>query len=171
MRRLIFATAMLAAASAAPAIAAPQSWQEYGPGTGVVRCESNDGRMNRCSLPGGGGRVVLERQHSRTACIEGRSWGQDRGGVWVDDGCRADFRVAGYGGGYNDGYYGGGYGNGAPPSGGNGGIGCPSCKTLNAPGARFCQQCGMSLVPAVCKQCGALLQAGAKFCGQCGQNA
>ncbi|GHB93410.1 DUF3011 domain-containing protein [Thermomonas carbonis] len=112
MRRLIFATAMFAAASAAPAIAAPQSWQEYGPGTGVVRCESNDGRMNRCTLPGGGGRVVLERQHSRNACIEGRTWGQDRGGVWVDDGCRADFRVAGYGGGYNDGYYGGGYSNG-----------------------------------------------------------
>ena len=111
MRRLIFATAMFAAASAAPAIAAPQSCQEYGPGTGVVRCESNDGRMNRCPLPGGG-RVVLERQHSRTACIEGRSWGQDRGGVWVDDGCRADFRVAGYGGGYSDGYSGGGYGNG-----------------------------------------------------------
>ena len=124
MRRQIFATAMLAAASAAPAIAAPQSWQEYGPGTGVVRCESNDGRMNRCSLPGGGGRVVLERQHSRTACIEGRSWGQDRGGVWVDDGCRADFRVAGYGGGYNDGYYGGGYGNGGYNDGyGNGGYG------------------------------------------------
>jgi hypothetical protein len=54
MRRLIFATAMLAAASAAPAIAGPQSWQEYGPGTGVVRCESNDGRVNRCALPGGG---------------------------------------------------------------------------------------------------------------------
>ena len=112
MRRLIFATAMFAAASAAPAIAGPQSWQEYGPGTGVVRCESNDGRMNRCTLPGGGGRVVLERQHSRTACLEGRTWGQDRGGVWVDDGCRADFRVSGYGGGYNDGYYGGGNNNG-----------------------------------------------------------
>ena len=110
MRRLIFATAMFAAASAAPAIAGPQSWQEYGPGTGVVRCESNDGRMNRCTLPGGGGRVVLERQHSRNACIEGRTWGQDRGGVWVDDGCRGDFRVSGYGGGYNDGYGNGGYG-------------------------------------------------------------
>ena len=75
MRRLILATAMFTAASAAPAIAGPQSWQEYGPGTGVVRCESNDGRMNRCTLPGGGGRVVLERQHSRNACIEGRTWG------------------------------------------------------------------------------------------------
>lgn len=109
MRRLIFATAMFAAATAAPAIAGPQSWQEYGPGTGVIRCESNDGRMNRCALPGGNGRVVLERQHSRNACIEGRTWGQDRGGVWVDDGCRGDFRVGGYGGGYNDGYGNGGY--------------------------------------------------------------
>ena len=123
MRRLIFATAMFAAASAAPAIAGPQSWQEYGPGTGVVRCESNDGRVNRCALPGGGGRVVLERQHSRNACIEGRTWGQDRGGVWVDDGCRGDFRVSGYGGGYNDGY-GGGYNNGGYNGGyGNGGYG------------------------------------------------
>ena len=123
MRRLIFATAMFAAASAAPAIAGPQSWQEYGPGTGVVRCESNDGRMNRCTLPGGGGRVVLERQHSRNACVEGRTWGQDRGGVWVDEGCRADFRASGYGGGYNDGY-GGGYDNGGyNDSYGNGGYG------------------------------------------------
>ena len=121
MRRLILATAMFTAASAAPAIAGPQSWQEYGPGTGVVRCESNDGRMNRCTLPGGGGRVVLERQHSRNACIEGRTWGYRRDGIWVSDGCRAEFRVTGYGGGYgggggyNDGYYGNqgsGYGNG-----------------------------------------------------------
>jgi hypothetical protein len=35
---------------------------------------------------------MLERQHSRNACIEGRTWGQDRGGVWVDDGCRATFK-------------------------------------------------------------------------------
>ena len=92
MRRLIFATAMFAAASAAPTIAAAQSWHEYGPGTGVVRCESNDGRMNRCSVPYGNGRVVLERQHSRNACIEGRTWGRDARGVWVTDGCRAEFR-------------------------------------------------------------------------------
>ena len=106
MRRLMFATAMLAAASVAPAIAAPQSWQEYGPETSVVRCESNDGRMNRCVIPGGGGRAVMERQFSRSACIEGRTWGQDRSGIWVSEGCRANFRLtgSGYGGGYNNGY-------------------------------------------------------------------
>ena len=117
MRRLIASSALIVAATAAAsASAGPQSWQrEYGPGSGVVRCESNDGRMNRCSVPYGNGRVVLERQHSRNACIEGRSWGQDRNGIWVDDGCRGDFRIAGYGGGYgnggyDDGRYGGGYG-------------------------------------------------------------
>ena len=111
MRRLTFATAMFAAASAAPAIAGPPPWQEYGSVNEVVRCESKDGRVNRCALPGGGGRVVLERQQSRGACIEGRTWGQDRGGVWVSEGCRADFRVTGYGGGYNNGYGNNGYGN------------------------------------------------------------
>ena len=144
MRRLIFATAMFAAASAAPAIAAPQSWQDYGPGSGVIRCESNDGRMNRCTLPAGG-RVVLERQISRGACIEGRTWGQDRGGVWVDDGCRADFRVAGYGGGYNDGYYGGGYNGGY----GNGGYGQTFRCESNDGRTRQCNGIGRGRVQLV----------------------
>lgn len=56
-----------------------------------------------------------------------------------------------------------------PPGGNNGGIGCPNCRVLNAPGARFCQQCGMSLVPVACTQCGASLQASTKF-GQCGKS-
>ncbi|WP_315970475.1 zinc ribbon domain-containing protein [Variovorax sp. PAMC26660] len=67
----------------------------------------------------------------------------------------------------------GGYGNGAPPAngGGDGGGGaCPACRTANAPGARFCQQCGTSMLPAACGKCGTTMQAGAKFCGQCGQS-
>jgi hypothetical protein len=28
-----------------------------------------------------------------TACIEDQNWGWDRRGVWVSDGCRAEFRV------------------------------------------------------------------------------
>lgn len=113
MHRLIAATALLAAAAAAPAaLAGPQYGQGYGASSGVVRCESNDGRLNRCPVPYGSGRVMLERQHSRATCIEGRTWGQDRNGIWVDDGCRADFRIDGYGGGYGGGYPGGGYDNG-----------------------------------------------------------
>ncbi|HQX92866.1 MAG TPA: DUF3011 domain-containing protein [Thermomonas sp.] len=105
MRNLLAVAVTVLAASAAP----PASAQYYG-GDGYrgdsVRCESDDGRYREC--PTGGGRAMLERQLSRTACIEGRTWGQGRGGVWVDDGCRADFRVqsrgGGYNGGYNDGY-------------------------------------------------------------------
>ncbi|EPK3140290.1 double zinc ribbon domain-containing protein, partial [Enterobacter cloacae] len=67
----------------------------------------------------------------------------------------------------------GGYGSGGPPAGGwgNGGLACPNCKASNAPGARFCQQCGTSLVPSACAQCGTTLQPGAKFCAQCGKAA
>ncbi|MBI2747006.1 MAG: zinc-ribbon domain-containing protein [Burkholderiales bacterium] len=67
--------------------------------------------------------------------------------------------------------YGGGHGRGGPPAGGwgNSGVACPNCKALNAPGARFCQQCGTSLALSACTQCGTKLQPGVKFCSQCGK--
>jgi hypothetical protein len=37
--------------------------------------------------------VQLLRTLSDSACIEGRTWGWDRNGVWVDRGCRAEFSV------------------------------------------------------------------------------
>lgn len=78
----------------------------YGPGPGggygaTFRCESQDGRYRRCDAAGRG-RVDLVRQLSNTACIEGRTWGRERGGVWVDRGCRAEFQSR-RGGGWNDG--------------------------------------------------------------------
>lgn len=122
---VITAVGLVAASFFAPAMAGPQYgggyYGGYGNGGDTVRCESNDGRVNRCALPYGNGRVVVERQHSRTACIEGRTWGQERNGIWVAEGCRADFRMSNAGGQYgnggyyggNNGYYGGnsGYGN------------------------------------------------------------
>ncbi len=74
-----------------------------------VRCESRDNRTARCYT--GGGRVYLVRQLSDSPCVRGRTWGSDRGGIWVSNGCRAVFRIDdgyGYGGGYGGGY---GYGN------------------------------------------------------------
>ena len=53
-----------------------------------VRCESRNGQTEYCSLSG---RPRLSRQISRTECIEGDNWGAARGGVWVADGCRAEF--------------------------------------------------------------------------------
>ncbi len=77
----------------------------YGSGNGygynqTVRCESRDGRYNRCALPTRG-RVVLSRRISSSPCIEGRSWGTDRNSVWVAQGCRADFSVIQMQGGWN----------------------------------------------------------------------
>src|SRR5690606_3254889 len=96
--RTFIATAAAALAAFAAAPAAAQSYgNDYGYGYGgqIVRCESNDDRTRQCAT--NGGRVVLERQHSRSACIEGRSWGYARNGIWVSNGCRADFRVLDYG--------------------------------------------------------------------------
>lgn len=64
-------------------------------GPDVVRCESWDGRTAHCRVDTRGG-VVLINQLSRAGCWEGRTWGWDRGGIWVTDGCRADFRVLGW---------------------------------------------------------------------------
>lgn len=54
----------------------------------LVRCESRDNRRQTCAIRG---RAVLVRQLSRTACVEGRTWGQRGDTLWVDDGCRAEF--------------------------------------------------------------------------------
>ena len=59
-----------------------------------LRCESKDGRARHCPADTRGG-VRVVRQLSRTACVEGRTWGRDREGVWVEGGCRADFEIGG----------------------------------------------------------------------------
>lgn len=73
-------------------MAAAQSWGGWQGGDGgwSVRCESIDGRDRFCPIDTRAG-VQLARQLSRTPCIEGRTWGIDRGGVWVTQGCRGEF--------------------------------------------------------------------------------
>jgi class 3 adenylate cyclase/tetratricopeptide (TPR) repeat protein len=44
---------------------------------------------------------------------------------------------------------------------------CASCGTANAPGQRFCGECGAPLASA-CPNCGAPNPPGQKFCGDCG---
>ncbi|TYT23685.1 DUF3011 domain-containing protein [Luteimonas viscosa] len=75
----------------------------YGHGSGsTVRCESDEGRTRHCRVDTRGG-VSITRQLSRTACVQGRNWGWDNSGVWVTQGCRAEF-VTGRGGGYAPGH-------------------------------------------------------------------
>ena len=72
-------------------VTAHAQWQGgYAPG-GRFACESNDGRYVECAANTRAG-IQLVRQLSRAPCIEGRSWGYGRAGIWVAQGCRAEFR-------------------------------------------------------------------------------
>jgi Double zinc ribbon len=44
---------------------------------------------------------------------------------------------------------------------------CPRCEAQNAPGARFCEDCGARLEMA-CPSCGAPVTTGKKSCRSCG---
>ncbi len=72
---------------------------DYGHGNGygyghsrTIRCESNNSRRTWCRADAQGG-VRIARQLSHSACIAGSSWGSNDRGVWVSNGCRADFAI------------------------------------------------------------------------------
>lgn len=83
--------------------AAPLASAQYDdtPGAGTLRCESRDGRLRECPADVRGG-VRVAKQLSRSECVRGRNWGVSRDGIWVSDGCRAEFAY-GYGMGEEDG--------------------------------------------------------------------
>jgi Protein of unknown function (DUF3011) len=60
----------------------------------MITCSSDDGGRHYCNADTSGG-VRMVNQRSGSACQQGRSWGYDRRGIWVDHGCRADFEVGG----------------------------------------------------------------------------
>ena len=60
----------------------------------VVRCESSGKQERYCKVNTRRG-VELYRQLSKARCRYGSSWGYDRKGIWVDEGCRADFLIRG----------------------------------------------------------------------------
>jgi hypothetical protein len=78
-------------------------WPSWGSGGGQreITCESENERYRQCNT-GFRGQARLVRQLSKDACIEGRSWGQARGMVWVSRGCRARFEDTGWAGGNNN---------------------------------------------------------------------
>jgi hypothetical protein len=64
----------------------------FGPGNGTITCTSDNGRRRVCPADTSRG-VILVREYNRGACVQGRTWGYDRNGIWVDRGCSADFRI------------------------------------------------------------------------------
>jgi hypothetical protein len=76
------------------------SVESYGPaypggggGGRTVTCKSEGFGYKHCSIGRGGRRVRIGRQLSDTRCNQGDNWGVDRGGIWVDRGCGAEFVV------------------------------------------------------------------------------
>ena len=57
-----------------------------------VTCESQHSRHAYCPT-GPHGAVRVMQSYGRPECIEGRSWGTDSNGIWVDQGCYAKFYV------------------------------------------------------------------------------
>jgi hypothetical protein len=72
----------------------------------IITCRSNGGRLSRCGANTRFG-VQMNRQISASSCVEGRSWGYDADGIWVDRGCSAEFMLGTTGRGYrrNDSLY------------------------------------------------------------------
>lgn len=58
-------------------------------------CESINGNRQRCRADTSYG-VQLTRQISSNNCELGQDWGYDHNGIWVTNGCRAEFTVGGY---------------------------------------------------------------------------
>lgn len=59
-------------------------------GGDLVRCESQARETVRCRADTRGG-ITLARQLSRAGCWFDETWGYDAKGIWVSNGCRADF--------------------------------------------------------------------------------
>jgi hypothetical protein len=56
-----------------------------------IKCESHDGKHNTCDADLRGYRIADVREISQTDCDIGRNFGYTDRGVWVDEGCRAEF--------------------------------------------------------------------------------
>jgi hypothetical protein len=64
-----------------------------GGGGGQVSCDSDAFRYQFCGTNGPVMSAELVRQRSRSACVQGRSWGWRSDGIWVSEGCQGDFRI------------------------------------------------------------------------------
>jgi len=64
-------------------------------GGNLVTCESRDNRYEFCRVRTRGD-VRVSRQLSKDPCVAGRTWGFQQDGIWVANGCRAEFEVGYY---------------------------------------------------------------------------
>lgn len=58
----------------------------------TILCESKNNTRSHCRTDTRWG-ITLVRQVSENECIRGRSWGYDKDGIWVNEGCRGEFTL------------------------------------------------------------------------------
>jgi len=70
------------------------TYRDRGPSQSMrtLVCESNGSQRSYCRADARFG-VELTRELSRNRCVANRTWGSDARGVWVSNGCRADFAM------------------------------------------------------------------------------
>lgn len=70
------------------------TYRDRGPSQAMqtVLCESDGSRRTHCSADTSFG-VRLTHEISNNNCIVNRTWGSDENGVWVSNGCRAEFAM------------------------------------------------------------------------------
>lgn len=61
------------------------------PASGNIVCESRNYTQNYCPIGQYFSRAWLVSQRSRSICQQGRTWGYDRNGIWVTQGCEGEF--------------------------------------------------------------------------------
>ncbi len=59
----------------------------------TITCKSEGFEYRHCRVERRYNRIRVERQLSDTRCVQGDNWGIERGGIWVDRGCAAEFSV------------------------------------------------------------------------------
>ncbi len=66
-------------------------WDQPGAEGNIIACSSYNYQRQYCQAYLDGREVFLLNQISDSSCIN--NWGYDRNGIWVSNGCRADFAV------------------------------------------------------------------------------
>ena len=69
---------------------------QFAPGSNqTVSCGSSQYKLARCAVPGNWPGAQIVRQTSKSACVQGQTWGFARDGIWVDKGCGGVFAPGG----------------------------------------------------------------------------
>ncbi|PCI27530.1 MAG: hypothetical protein COB67_08285 [SAR324 cluster bacterium] len=66
-------------------------WDQPDADGNIMTCDSDNYQRKYCPAYLGGRDVFILRQMSKSSCLN--SWGYDRNGIWVTNGCRAEFVV------------------------------------------------------------------------------